>query len=119
MTLKQRVKYIFLILFTFGFIFLYWRKYQQKHPKNYLSIEKKLSFEYDELIKNLGSIENIKNVFSTQKVIKIGFLDRSKVNVENIKKMPGISGITFQSKSISLVIGNSAKYLEELILKEL
>ncbi|ACF07467.1 PTS system IIB component [Metamycoplasma arthritidis] len=120
MSKKNKLKYVLLIIFTLGLICIYWRfKYRQVEKKDYLTVEHTLAFSFDELMNLIGSKDNIDNVSATQKIIKIYFKERSKVNLTGIQKLPGISGISFQSKAISLVIGNSAKYLEELILKEL
>ncbi|TPR53713.1 PTS glucose transporter subunit IIB [Metamycoplasma neophronis] len=120
MNSKQKALYIFLLIITFGLISIYWRKkYQKKQVQSQLSIEQKLSFDYDSLITALGGIKNINNVSSTHKIIKVFFENRNAIKIEDIQKLDGMSGITFQSNSISIVLGNSAKYLEEKIKKDI
>ncbi|SYV90272.1 Uncharacterised protein [Metamycoplasma alkalescens] len=47
--------------------------------------------------------------------MKINFHNKELVNILKLKELDGISGMTFQTKSISLVVGNVAKHLEEQI----
>ncbi|EPL03236.1 glucose/sucrose specific PTS system IIB component domain protein, partial [Chlamydia psittaci 02DC14] len=55
----------------------------------------------------------------TNKIIKLEFKDKELVNIEKIKAFKQITGITLQSKSISLVMGNICPYLNDLINKEI
>ncbi|AWX69493.1 PTS glucose transporter subunit IIB [[Mycoplasma] anseris] len=120
MTKKQKALYVFLIIITLGFICIYWkRKFKQTESKNYLTVETKLSFEFQAFLNSLGGKQNINNVSSSQKIIKVFFNNRQDINIENLKNLDGVSGIAFQKNSISLVVGNTAKYLEELVLKEI
>jgi hypothetical protein len=41
------------------------------------------------------------------------------LNIEELKKLNGISGIALNSYGISLVVGNNAKYIAEKIDKEI
>jgi hypothetical protein len=66
-----------------------------------------------------GGFENITNSSSTNKIIKLEFKDKELVNMEKIKAFKQITGITLQSKSISLVMGNICPYLNDLINKEI
>ncbi|BAQ54634.1 PTS transporter subunit EIIB [Mycoplasmopsis arginini] len=116
MNSRNKFLYVILIILTFGLILVYWKnKYKQTKTKDYLSKETKLNFNFDELVDYLGGKENIESVTSTQKVVKINFYEKNKVDALNIKNLDGVTGLTFQSKSISLVVGNTAKHIEELI----
>ncbi|BAP39668.1 PTS glucose transporter subunit IIB [Metamycoplasma canadense] len=116
MNSKNKALYIILIIVTLGFIIIYWqKKYRQSKIKNYLSKNTKLDFDFETLIKYLGGKDNIENVSSTHKILKINFLNRDKLSILKLKQLNGISGLTIQSKSISLVVGNTAKHIEELI----
>ncbi|WP_330463142.1 PTS glucose transporter subunit IIB [Metamycoplasma gateae] len=116
MNKKNKFLYFFLIVITFGFILIYWqKKYRQSKIKNYLTKETNLSFDFKQLIEYLGGNQNIERVSSTQKVLKISFYDKEKIDLIKLKKLDGVTGITVQSKSISLVVGNTAKYIDELI----
>ncbi|PYF43110.1 PTS glucose transporter subunit IIB [Metamycoplasma alkalescens] len=116
MNTKNKFLYVFLIIITLGFILIYWKKkYKQTETKNYLSKNTKLNFDFDIFLANLGGAKNIANVSSTQKVLKINFHNKELVNILKLKELDGISGMTFQTKSISLVVGNVAKHLEEQI----
>ncbi|ENY68617.1 Hypothetical protein,putative glucose/sucrose specific PTS system IIB protein [Metamycoplasma auris 15026] len=116
MNSKNKFLYVLLIIVTFGFILIYWKKkYRQTKTKDYLSKDTKIAFDTNHLIAYLGGMENIKSTSATQKVIKIDFYDRNKIDIKKLKELDGISGLAIQSKSISLVVGNIAKFLEEKI----
>ncbi|AWX42519.1 PTS system IIB component [Metamycoplasma cloacale] len=119
MNKKHKALYIFLIIITLGFILLHWRKYKQQSIKNELSVEEKIPFDMNDFLDYLGGIENINNVSSSHKIVKIEFKQRSAILAKELQELNGISGITFQRASISLVVGNCAKYLEQQLLKEI
>ncbi|WP_369085957.1 PTS glucose transporter subunit IIB [Metamycoplasma spumans] len=120
MNSKHKALYIFLLIITFGLIKIYWnKKYRKNEVQTSLSREEKLSFDYDKFIYLLGGKSNIEDVASTQKIIKITFKERTLINSEGLKMLDGVSGLAFQSKSISLVIGNSARFLENKIKEDI
>ena len=121
---KQKFLYVFLIIITLGFILLYWRKYKQSNKKDYLTVDKRISFNFEDFISFLGGHENIIETSSdshstSQKVLRIKYKDKTKLNIEELKKLNGISGIALNSYGISLVVGNNAKYIAEKIDKEI
>ena len=120
MTKKQKACYIFLIIITFGLILIYWKKkYRQTKEKDHLSTTNKLDFNLDDFISMFGGFENITNSTSTNKIIKLEFKNKELVDIEKIKAFKQITGITLQSKSISLVMGNICPYLNDQINKEI
>lgn len=119
MTKKQKFMYVFLIVITFGFILLYWKKYKQTSSKNYLSVEKKLNFDFEKFISYIGGFKNIKDVKSSQKVLTIFYIEKNNIILNELKNLKGILGISIKSDSISFVIGNSAAYVKGIILKEI
>ena len=121
---KQKFLYVFLIIITLGFILLYWRKYKQSNKKDYLTVDKRILFNFEHFISFLGGYENIIETSSdshstSQKVLRIKYKDKTKLNIEELKKLNGISGIALNSYGISLVVGNNAKYIAEKIDKEI
>ena len=121
---KQKFLYVFLIIITLGFILLYWRKYKQSNKKDYLTVDKRIPFNFEDFISFLGGYENIIETSSdshstSQKVLRIKYKDKTKLNIEELKKLNGISGIALNSYGISLVVGNNAKYIAEKIDKEI
>ncbi|MDD1378373.1 PTS glucose transporter subunit IIB [Metamycoplasma hyosynoviae] len=119
MTKKQRFLYIFLIIITFGFILIHWKKYRQREEKQSLSISTKLNFKYEDLISALGGIQNIISVNSTQKVLKISYKNKQEINFDKLKAIKDISGISLTQNTISIIIGNAAIYLKDKIQKDL
>ncbi|MDD7897330.1 PTS glucose transporter subunit IIB [Metamycoplasma hyosynoviae] len=119
MTKKQRFLYIFLIIITFGFILIHWKKYRQREEKQSLSISTKLNFKYEDLISALGGIQNITSVNSTQKILKISYKNKQEINFDKLKAIKDISGISLTQNTISIIIGNAAIYLKDKIQKDL
>ncbi|MDC8921076.1 PTS glucose transporter subunit IIB [Metamycoplasma hyosynoviae] len=119
MTKKQRFLYIFLIIITFGFILIHWKKYRQREEKQSLSISTKLNFKYEDLISALGGTQNITSVNSTQKVLKISYKNKQEINFDKLKAIKDISGISLTQNTISIIIGNAAIYLKDKIQKDL
>lgn len=119
MTKKQKFMYVFLIVITFGFILLYWKKYKQNSSKNYLSVEEKLNFDFEKFILYIGGFKNIKDVKSSQKVLTIFYIEKNNIILNELKNLKGILGISIKSDSISFVVGNSATYVKGIILKEI
>lgn len=119
MTKKQKFMYVFLIVITFGFILLYWKKYKQNSSKNYLSVEEKLNFDFEKFISYIGGFKNIKDVKSSQKILTIFYIEKNNIILNELKNLKGILGISIKSDSISFVVGNSATYVKGIILKEI
>ncbi|RMA77419.1 PTS system IIB component (Glc family) [Metamycoplasma subdolum] len=119
MTCKQKALYVFLIIITFGLILIWWnKKYKKTKVSTELSTNTKLPFKFEKLVELLGNKDNLESATSTNKVVKINFKDRKLIKAEDIAKLDGVSGITFQSKAISLVVGNCANQVEKLINSE-
>ena len=114
MTTQEKILYWFLIIITFGLIFLYWRTKKNK-VKNALSQKSKISINIDKLITLLGGRENIKLVSSTHTKVKITFENRDQIHIEEIKKINGISGVFVTSIYIQIIVGNEALSIEKKI----
>ncbi|VEU67886.1 PTS system glucose-specific transporter subunit IIB [Mycoplasmopsis pulmonis] len=105
---------LFLKIITFGLIKLHWKKQAKKLLINN-SQNIKFSFNIDDLITNLGGLDNILNCSSTISKLKIDFVEKDKINLEKLNKIKEISGVFFSPKSISLIVGNGAKNIEKYI----
>lgn len=119
MSKKDKFLYVFLIIVTFGLILIYWKKHLQENTKSELSISEKINFNVENLIKYLGLKENIKEVKSTNQIVKITIKDNSLVKPEEIRKLKGVSGVVNNSKQISIVVGNSAMSIKKELEKKL
>ncbi|QJR44346.1 PTS glucose transporter subunit IIB [Mycoplasma miroungirhinis] len=107
--------YIFTIICTLGIIKLFWKSYEQKEINSQLSVENKLKFSLDELIRYLDGINNIESVYCTHKILKIQLKSRKNIQIEKIKSLNSIEGILLKSDGISLITGNNAKYIHKII----
>lgn len=112
MTGKEKTIYLFLIIITFGLILIYW-KTKKVEVKNELSKKEKITININKLILLLGNKENIKSVESTNTKVKINFINRDNVKIEEIKKINGISGVFATSNYIQIIVGKEAEAIEK------
>lgn len=118
MTFKEKFLFIFLQIITIGLIWIYWNQQKQKlGQENELSYATKTNFEINKLINLIGEKENILEITNTHTKVKISFKDRTKINPEAIKNLKGVSGIFFNDQTITIIVGNEAKIINELITK--
>lgn len=118
MTFKEKFLFIFLQIITIGLIWIYWNQQKQKlGQENELSYATKTNFEINKLINLIGEKENILEISNTHTKVKISFKDRTKINPEAIKNLKGVSGIFFNDQTITIIVGNEARIINELITK--
>ena len=118
MTFKEKFLFIFLQIITIGLIWIYWNQQKQKlGQENELSYATKTNFEINKLINLIGEKENILEITNTHTKVKISFKDRTKINPEAIKNLKGVSGIFFNDQTITIIVGNEARIINELMTK--
>lgn len=118
MTFKEKFLFIFLQIITIGLIWIYWNQQKQKlGQENELSYATKTNFEINKLINLIGEKENILEITNTHTKVKISFKDRTKINPEAIKDLKGVSGIFFNDQTITIIVGNEARIINELMTK--
>lgn len=116
MTFKEKFLFVFLQIITFGLIWIYWNKQKAKFSQeNQLSVATKTNFDVEKLIELVGNKDNILEVTNTHTKVKIQFKDRYQVNQNEINNLKGISGIFFNDQTITIIVGNEAKLIQELI----
>lgn len=115
MTGKDKFIYILISILTFGVYPILLKRKKPTKQSNTLSVEEKVTVNLNKLENALGGKENIAGAEYTQTKVKIFFNDRSKVNVEEVKSIKGISGVVASSKNISIIVGKQAKSLAEKI----
>ncbi|WP_375315531.1 DUF4330 family protein [Spiroplasma endosymbiont of Tipula paludosa] len=76
--------------------------------------QKLIPFKVDVFIDYLGTISNIIEAQATNTKIKIIIKDIKQVNIEKIRKLKQ-QGIIKQTNAISIIFGNYAKALSEII----
>lgn len=118
MTFKEKFLFIFLQIITIGLIWIYWNQQKQKlGQENELSYATKTNFEINKLINLIGEKENILEITNTHTKVKISFKNRTKINPEAIKNLKGVSGIFFNDQTITIIVGNEARIINELMTK--
>lgn len=118
MKLKDKILITLLTIFTLGLIWLYWNKKKTK-PKNELSVSKKVEVNLEQLILLLNGVKNIESVNSTHTKVKINLKENNNIDILKLKELKGISGVVASSKSITIIVGNSAKTIQELLEEKL
>jgi len=113
-TNQEKILYWFLVIITFGLIFLYW-KTKKIEIKSEISKKETITINIDKLLLLLGEQENIKAVESTNTKIKIYFKNRKEIKFEEIKKMNGVSGVFVTSNYIQIIVGKEAQAIERKI----
>ena len=114
MLLRDKVFLVFLTIITLGLIWFFLKR-KRKISHN-LSTTKKHTFDIKLLIQTLGKDNIIKSEFTYSK-IKIHLKKTSDDMLEKAKNIKGISGILMTSKSISIIVGSSAKFSSDEINK--
>lgn len=116
MTKKEKILFIFLQIITLGLIWIYWNNKSKKYKnENYLSQELKSGINAIELIKLIGGPNNISEVVNTHTKVKIKYNIRERVQLDEIKKISGISGVFINDVAITIIVGNSAANLCNII----
>lgn len=116
MTKKEKILFIFLQIITLGLIWIYWNNKSKKYKnENYLSQELKSGINAIKLIKLIGGPNNISEVVNTHTKVKIKYNIRERVQLDEIKKISGISGVFINDVAITIIVGNSAANLCNII----
>ncbi|WP_371246094.1 PTS transporter subunit EIIB [Mycoplasmopsis agassizii] len=84
-----------------------------------LDVNVKTSFEYQELLDNLGGKDNLINAEASLSKIKFYLKDKKLVNLEKIKKYPDVTGTLESSNAVTIIIGNAARVIAQKINEEL
>lgn len=116
MTFKDKLLLILLSIITLGIYPLIIFKRRAPEVKSELSADDKLSVNIEKLRENLGSDKNIIGVEFTHTKVKIYVKEKSKVNMDALSKQKGISGVFATSRSITIIVGNSAKAISEKLV---
>ncbi|WLP85154.1 PTS sugar transporter subunit IIABC [Mycoplasma seminis] len=112
---KNKFLIVFLTIITFGLIWIKWNK-QSKKEKNTIYQNDKLPFKISDFLTATGE-NNITALSTRLNRINVEVKDIKKVNLENIKKMKGISGIFAKSQSFSIVLGEYTQVVYQELSK--
>ncbi|MDW2829823.1 PTS glucose transporter subunit IIB [Mesomycoplasma ovipneumoniae] len=114
MKLISKIIYFLLQIFSFG---LFAKHIKKKHnkTKSELTFDDKIGFKVDDLVKFLGGIKNIDSCDFTVSRLKIKLKSTEGVNVDEIGKLKGISGVVVGLNEINLIVGNKSKAIWKAI----
>ncbi|WP_029513222.1 PTS sugar transporter subunit IIA [Mycoplasmopsis primatum] len=120
MTKKDKFIIVLLTIITLGFCWLHWHIKNKKIQQIKKGEIKKLdpSIKIDELISLLGSSDNITAVESSISTLKCTVKNKDLINVEKIKSLKYVTGIMVSTSRISLVVGDYAKKINEIMNQE-
>lgn len=113
MPFKDKCLVVFITIITLGLIWIKWSK--PTKPKNYLTVNSKITINIDQLFENLGTKNNVTGSSCTHTKIKINFQDINLVQVPAIQQQKGISGVVVGQNYIYIIVGNSAKTINDKI----
>lgn len=114
MPFKDKCLIVFITIITFGLIWIKWSK--PTKPKNYLTVNPKITVNLEQLFQHLGSKNNIISSSCTHTKIKIQIKDIKLVqDPAAIQQLKGISGVVVGQDYIHIIVGNSAKTINEKI----
>lgn len=105
------------VVATLGLLHVITKKRAKKLSKNVksnLTVSEKITFPVEEIIKSLGSKDNIKNISSTLSSVNILLEDISKVETKDLKKY-GIKGVLKNANKLTLIFGNNASAVENAV----
>ncbi|WP_052663474.1 hypothetical protein [[Mycoplasma] testudinis] len=115
---KLKLRYIF----SFGIYYFVLKKRSKKHAqiqKTELTISEKIPFAIADLVKAIGTWDNVKNYTSTINTLKLDIINRQNVDTNELKKV-GAKGIMWNGQnSLVLVFGDYAPTIaKELSLQD-
>ncbi|OOM74950.1 PTS system beta-glucoside-specific EIIBCA component [Clostridium puniceum] len=70
------------------------------------------------IIKNIGSKENIKEMFHCVTRLRFYLKDKNKVNLDEIKKINGVIGAQYQTDQLQIIIGNKVQEVYDEITRQ-
>lgn len=115
MTIKEKLILVSLSIITLGIYPLVVFNKKHNNTKDQLSVADKVTVNVEKLVEAFGGKDNIIGSEYTHTKIKVFIKDRTKVDIENVKNIKNISGVFASSKDITIIVGNQAKALAELI----
>ena len=114
MNKRELFIFIFLSVITLGIYPFIIFNFKSEETTNELSYSKKLSVNYKKLLEILNK-DIISGVEYTHSKVKIFIKETKKIDPEEIKNMKGISGVFITSDSVTLIVGNQAKELANVL----
>lgn len=115
--MKPRTKTILLYIFTFGIAYAIAKSKAKKIAKTVnttLKVNTEINFDINQLIKDLGTKENIESVSSTLNCLIVNLKDKTIINVDDFKKY-NLKGMYFAGNKLNMLFGDISKHLEELL----
>lgn len=118
MTIKDKIIMAILTILTLGiYPLVVFNRKATSTPKKELSVNDKITVNSSALILALGGEANMSSTEYTHTKVKIFIKDKTKVNVEKVRAVKGVSGVFASSHYVTIIVGNQAKNLAELITK--
>ncbi|MDI4567694.1 MAG: hypothetical protein E7Y34_01255 [Mycoplasma sp.] len=117
MQFKNKVLFIFLTIITCGLFLIYVYSKKNIMPKNQLTQDTKININVLKLVELIGGFDNIKDIKSEYKKIKIFFNNKKLIQNDKLTKLKNIKGVFLSSESIIVLLtSNFSLALREEIL---
>ncbi len=114
--MKRETKRIIFYIMTLGIGYFIIKKRLKLSPpvNDVLTLSEKFPFKVEDIIKYLGTSDNIVSVNSTINMLKVELKDITIVDKIMLKKL-GAKGMMQSGKTLSLVLGDYSKALDQAI----
>lgn len=102
--------YKFIQFLTFG---KFGKILSKKHnkPNNSINYSEDIKFEINKLVSLLLGATNIQKAEFTFSRVAIFLNTLENVNIDELKNLPGVSGVVVGTNNISLIVGSTSKFI--------
>ena len=114
--MQRKTKKIFFYIMTLGIGYFIIKSKSKSDPQvnAVLTLSEKFPFKVDDIINYLGKSDNVISVSSTINMLKVELKDINLVDKTMLKKL-GAKGMMQSGKTLSLILGDYSKALEQAI----
>lgn len=108
--------YKFIQFFTFGkFSKMMTKKYNK--PNNHIQYTDDIKFDINKLVNLLLGSKNIKKTEFTFSRVTIFLNTLENINIDELKKINGVSGVFVGANYVSLIVGSTSKFISDSLNK--
>jgi phosphotransferase system IIB component len=108
-------------IITFGILYFYAKhkaKQQLTTTNSDLTYSTKINFNIDELVDNLGGLDNVIDCNATISSLKITIKNINAINKDNITKL-GAKGIMINNNQVIILFGDNAMTIDKMLKQKL
>ncbi|MDR1991869.1 MAG: hypothetical protein LBP70_04050 [Mycoplasmataceae bacterium] len=117
----RKFKWILLNIITFGILYIYVKHQAKKNNakiNDQLQISDKVDFKLDDLIEDLGGVDNILDSSATMSTLKINLKNAETLTKEKFAKYK-IHGFMKNTNQVILVFGDNAQVINVMLQEKI